>query len=48
MMNTVNKEFESLKQDKDFNYVASEPKKKKTTRKSHTGNIYFFQKHVQI
>merc|ERR1719354_1552657 len=36
MQNTVNKEFESLKQDKDFNYVASEPKKKKTTRKSHT------------
>jgi hypothetical protein len=36
MNNTVNKEFESLKQDKDFNYVASEPKKKKTTRKSHT------------
>lgn len=36
MNNTVNKEFESLKQDKDFNYVASEVKKKKTTRKSHT------------
>jgi len=31
----VNKEFESLKQDKDFNFVASEPKKKKTTRKTH-------------
>merc|ERR1719203_1889324 len=35
-MMPVNKEFESLKQDKDFNYVASEPKKKKTTRESHT------------
>jgi len=36
MNNTVNKEFESLKQDKDFNFVASEIKKKKTTRKTYT------------
>merc|ERR1719361_3231818 len=32
----VNKEFESLKQDKDFNFIASEPKKKKTTRKNYS------------
>lgn len=32
----VNKEFESLKADKDFNFIASEVKKKKTTRKTYT------------